>query len=65
MTTADVIARVDEIRAFAGDAEKAHGMEDRLYLEVLAEIAEGEGRAADLARAAIRASDIEFERWCA
>ena len=62
MTVEDVIKRVAEIRAKAGDDEVAHGMEDQLHQDVLREIAAGNTQAAALAREALRTEEIEFCR---
>lgn len=51
--------------AAAGDAESAHDLEDKLFVDVLTEIAKGEGDAAELAKAALRSRELEFPRWCA
>lgn len=66
MTVEQVRERVAEIEASVGDDETAHGMEDRLYLDLLRAIAEG--RCADpaaCAAEAIKADELDFARWCA
>ena len=65
MTVQDVEDQVANIRAVAGDDEAAHSWEDQLRQSVLEAIANGADNPADLARAALKTSDIEFARWCA
>lgn len=65
MMPADVVARVEEIRANRCFTEDAHGMEDQLYEDVLREIADGNPHAAELAREAIKTQEIRFARWYA
>lgn len=65
MTPEEVKARVSEIRKMADDDEVAHGREDRLYLDVLTAIANGDPNGKALAEEAIKAAEIEFSRWCA
>lgn len=66
MTPAEVLRRVEEIRALAWDDEVAHSREDDLHRDVLVAIAQG--RATDptaLAEAALMTWKIDFARWCA
>lgn len=68
MDVAEVRQRVDEIRASAGDDERAHSLEDGLHADVLAAIAIGELRdveAIQCAAIALTTDTIEFARWCA
>lgn len=67
LTLADVEARVQNVReTIAGaDAESAHCEEDQIYRDVLAAIAAGQRGAKELAAAALKASEIEYERWYA
>ena len=67
MTVAEILARVEVVRALARDDEAAHGEEDRLREKVLEAIAKGDhAEPADaLARAVLKTSDIDFARWCA
>ena len=58
----DIVAA---IAATADDEEMAHVHEDRLYIAVLRHIAKGEDEHAKLAREALRAVDIEYDRWYA
>jgi len=55
------------IDAIRGDNEVAHYAEDRLHQGVLNAIALGKNKdaPADLAAAALRSCDIEFDRWYA
>ncbi len=61
----DVIKRVKEIRDSLPDYEKAHSLEDQLYLEVLQEAAKGNPEAYALARAALKSKKLDFERYSA
>lgn len=71
MTLEEVETLVEEIAAKAGDDESAHSLEDDLYTAVLEHIAENirrrDGGPAPwvLARAALKARQIQFHRWCA
>lgn len=65
MTYRDVIARVEAIEDVAHDYEKAHGMEDALWEDVLREIANAHPDSFGLARYALKTKDIEFARYCA
>jgi hypothetical protein len=68
LTKDAVAARVEQIAASSGDDERAHGMEDSLYSDVLQQIADGTLRGAaarDVAAEALKAADLEFARWCA
>lgn len=70
MTPSDVRRRVARLRGMTGDNEAFHSEEDKLYLDVLTAIAQGEMAqnqdARDMARAAIRTRAIKgVDRWCA
>lgn len=53
-------------KASDSSSEKAHMLEDRLYLKLLQSIAEGScPDPAGCARKAIEADEIEFSRWYA
>ncbi len=65
ITLAWVQRRVKVIEQMAGDDEAAHSEEDALHRKVLGEIASDEGRAAELAAAALKTRGIDFQRWCA
>jgi len=64
MTPMEVELRVIEISGFGYDPEAAHSMEDKLYIDVLREIAEGASDPAKLAVAALATQDLKFDRWC-
>lgn len=51
--------------ARGGDSEEAHRLEDRLYVDVLSEIAKAQNDQGELARAALRSRELQFGRWCA
>lgn len=66
MTPSDVIKLLSEIEHADCDQERAHALEDDLFVEVLSAIAEGQcDNPAELARLALRSRDIEFDRWYA
>ena len=62
MTEGEVRRRVDEIDEIADLPERAHRAEDRLYCDVLEAIAAGADNPAALARAALAASHLDFDR---
>ena len=64
MTVDDVRERLEEITRVdaAFDAEK-HQLQDKLYVDVLAAIAEGAPSAASLAAEALGVQQIDFFRW--
>lgn len=65
-STRDVVERVEQIRAQADDDERAHGMTDKLHVEVLRVIAEGLvplDLAPDLAAAALVTEEVTVARW--
>ena len=66
MTTSDIRARLANIDKSKGDSEVAHGMQDKLWEDVLRAIADGncvfpQGCAAE----ALKVLDIDFSRWTA
>jgi hypothetical protein len=64
LTVQKIQARVRAIKASADDFEKAHSLEDDLYCDTLQAIADGADNAAGLARAALKAASIRFQRAC-
>lgn len=65
MDKAEIEERIAEIERAKGDGERAHGLADSLYLDVLQAIAEGAEDAAKLARSALKAEKIEFAKYYA
>lgn len=67
MNVRDVAAKVDQVRRAAaqGDHEKAHGLRDNLFAEVLIAIADGYRNPEGLACEALETEKISFNRWCA
>ena len=65
MTTRDIQIWLEEIQASVGDDERAHGLEDALFVAVLRAIAEGSPNAQELAKEALIITKFGFERWCA
>ena len=63
MTVEDVKKRVEKIWNEFDDDEAAHIDEDKLYTDVLIEIANGNPYAKELAREAIKVVDMDFCRW--
>lgn len=56
---------VAEVEKHKDDPEEAHMLEDALYVEVLHAIANGAENAAELAREALKAEEVDFPRWYA
>lgn len=67
MDVTHVQQRVQGIAEVARDYERAHGLEDDLFAEVLEHIAQTstDPRARALAGAALRTRTIQFDRYCA
>jgi hypothetical protein len=65
LTVREVQERVAEIFVLRQDDEAAHNREDALYVDVLQAIANGAVDAAELARTALRAQEIDFGRYTA
>lgn len=61
----EIRARVDAIRSLTHDPEVAHSLEDDLYRDVLADIADGAAHPAVLATEALVAARVDFPRWAA
>jgi len=68
MTIEQVKQKLVELRSVAHDPERAHGLEDEIRDDVLAEIAEGKltaEQASAIAALARTTTDVEFDRWYA
>lgn len=65
MTIEQVKMVVKQIEGEMGDNEAAHGDEDRLYVAVLEAIADGSPDAQELAKEALKANKLEYDRWYA
>lgn len=68
MTVDEVRQRVAGVEEALPDNEEAHIREDALFEDVLKRIAAGEDDAktmASLADAALEATRLRFQRWCA
>jgi hypothetical protein len=65
ITAEDIAHRLAAIHAVQNDDERAHGLADDLYRDVLATIAAGVDDAPVLAAAALRVETLDFARWCA
>ena len=65
MTVEDVKIKVNLIKEKAYDNEKAHVIQDSLWLDVLTDIANGNPDAQNLAKEDIKTDQIKFERWYA
>jgi hypothetical protein len=57
------IAALAKSAADYRDCEYLHGEEDRIWSDVLCEIAAGAPNAAELAAEAFKTKRIEFDRW--
>jgi len=62
MDVQQVNERVASIAA-QDDDEQQHAQEDRLHRDVLKAIADGAPNAAELASAALKTIDLDFDRW--
>lgn len=65
MDVSEVEKRVAEIEEAKLDYEKAHALEDELYIDVMEAIAEGADNPLELAKECIKSAYIDFERYCA
>lgn len=69
LSLAHIQADLDAIRASAEDDEVAHSLEDTLHERVLQAIADDQFdhyyTPAELAREALKSTEIKFSRWCA
>lgn len=67
MRVEDARRRVELVRKLAADVERAHVEEDKLHVDVLRAIANGEtgNHTRALAEIALETLDIEFPRYCA
>ena len=65
MTVGEIRERIQQIGEYASrdSNDEAHVDEDDLYLDTLRAIAEGASNARELAREAMRANALEYERW--
>lgn len=64
-TVAEVLRRIEEIRACAGDDEAAHGREDDLYHDFIRSLAPRHDRIGRLARLVLQTRLVTFTRHCA
>lgn len=66
LTTKEVRRRVAAIRKAVQDDERAHGMENTLYIDVLRAIATHQCEdPASCAKAALATEKLDFNRWTA
>lgn len=65
LTVAEIEQKVAQIEVISHDPEMAHALEDELREQVLQAIADGSEDPSSLARAALKTSGLDFERWCA
>ena len=65
MTVEEIRERVQQIEEYARrqSNDEAHVDEDDLYLDTLRAIAEGASNARELAREALKANRLGYERW--
>jgi hypothetical protein len=61
MTSAYILGRIDEIKQHRQNPEKAEKLRQRLYIDVLREIARGNIVSQALAMAVVKADDLTFE----
>lgn len=67
MTVEEIEERIEIVLRMIkmGDNETAHCMEDELYFDVLKDIADGARDGAELAKAVLKAKEIDYIRWFA
>lgn len=68
MTLSEIRTRVEAIQQkvlIQEDDEAAHSLEDTLYVDLLRAIADSSCEYAPHAREALKATEINFARWCA
>lgn len=65
MTCDEVRKRVAEIADIIWDDERAHSMEDRLYVDIMRAIIAGASDPQSLCYEALKTQDLDFARWCA
>lgn len=63
VTVDDVLARIEAIKAAAGDWEATHALSDDLYRDVLYAIRLDPDNAAELASAVLGVEDLDYTRW--
>ncbi len=65
MNLVEVIKRVQKIRDAAGDDEKAHSMEDCLYRDFIAHVANHAAKKElrEMAKEVLQTDMINFARW--
>ena len=56
---------IKELKSMSGDPEIAHSFEDDFYKSVLKDISNGAKDADKLAKEVLKASKVNFERYCA
>lgn len=68
MTTVDIEKRILEIESIMGDYERAHALEDLLYLDFIRYISKSTQADSNLrqkAKSVLQAQDLDFPRYCA
>jgi hypothetical protein len=67
MTLEEIRKRVQQIEDVVWDNEKAHGLEDDLYLDFIrfVEKMTTDDTIGNLAAEVLKAADVEFSRWTA
>jgi hypothetical protein len=63
MNKQKIRSRVIEIARVTWDAEKAHSLEDKLYLDFIKHIAEAKGPYSALATEVLRSQELAVKRW--
>jgi hypothetical protein len=65
MNKYEISERLRAIAECAGDAERAHSMEDKLYIDFVKFIASNKNPFTDMAELILTSEYINFSRWCA
>lgn len=63
ITIAEIKKWIEEIKQLGYDPEIAHSKEDDLFRDVLTAIAKDPTHAQALAKEALKATKLDFERW--
>lgn len=65
MTQKEIFNRIEEISVNKRDDEKAHSMEDSLYADFIAFVAERDDELGVMAKMVLTTKELDFARWYA
>lgn len=63
MTEQEALKAVKDIKAISNIDEKAHRMEDTLYIKFISDVAKRTDNLGKVARIILTTLEIDFERW--